>query len=256
MVRDEDKASSLKSFEINIVYGNYNNYNSILNAFSGIDKLLFISSGDIKNRSKQHLQVVKAAKKSKVKHIFYTSQDHKTDDKTSAAYFIMKSHLDTENAIMKSGMDYTILRNGVYLDMLPLFLENKVIDNGIYLPAGNGKIAFALRDEMSEVAANLLNSTGHKNKIYNITGKGVSFLEIATMIYQITNKNITYFSPNLDTYLKTAVISGIPRESAKILGSLAVAAQQGEFEGKDSIMETFLARKPVKINEYLKKMYN
>ena len=128
-----------------------------LNAFSGIDKLLFISSGDIRNRSKLHLQVVKAAKKSNVKHIFYTSQEHKTDDKTSSIYFIMKSHLATENAIMRSGMDYTILRNGVYLDMLPLFLGNKVIENGIYLPAGNGKIAFALRNEMSEVAANILN---------------------------------------------------------------------------------------------------
>lgn len=47
------------------------------------------------------------------------------------------------------------------------------------------------------------------------------------MIYRITNKNITYFSPNLETYLKTVVNLGTPKEYAKIVGSLAVAAQQG-----------------------------
>ncbi len=32
--------------------------------------------------------------------------------------------------------------------------------------------------------------------------KGVRFLKIATMIYEITNKNITYVSPDIETFIK------------------------------------------------------
>lgn len=255
MARDEVKAKLLTPFGVNIVFGNYNDYNSMIDAFSGIDKLLFVSSGELGNRSEQHRQVVKAAKNAKVKHIFYTSQIHKTDNPSSPMKFVMKSHLATEIAIIKSGMNYTILRNGLYLDMLPLFLGDKVIENGIFLPAGNGEIAFTLRSEMAEVAATILSSEGHKNKIYDISGKAVSFLDIATNIYQITNKNITYVSPDLDSYINTTVKQGMPREYAKMLGGFAMAAQQGELEGENSPIEKFLGRKPTSVSAFLEKMY-
>jgi len=227
----------------------------MINAFAGIDKLLFVSSGELGNRSEQHRQVVKAAKNAKVKHILYTSQIHKTDNPSSPMKFVMKSHLATEIAIMKSGMNYTILRNGLYLDMLPLFLGDKVIENGIFLPAGNGGIAFTLRSEMAEVAATILSSEGHKNKIYDISGKAVSFLDIATNIYQITNKNITYVSPDLDSFINTTVKQGMPREYAKMLGGFAMAAQQGELEGENSPIEKLLGRKPTSVSVFLEKMY-
>ncbi len=255
MARDEVKAKLLTPFGVNIVFGNYNDYNSMINAFAGIDKLLFVSSGELGNRSEQHRQVVKAAKNAKVKHILYTSQIHKTDNPSSPMKFVMKSHLATEIAIMKSGMNYTILRNGLYLDMLPLFLGDKVIENGIFLPAGNGGIAFTLRSEMAEVAATILSSEGHKNKIYDISGKAVSFLDIATNIYQITNKNITYVSPDLDSFINTTVKQGMPREYAKMLGGFAMAAQQGELEGGNSPIEKLLGRKPTSVSVFLEKMY-
>lgn len=255
IARDKIKAKLLEELGINVIIGDYNDYQSMINAFSGIDKLLFVSSGEMKNRAVQHKQVVKVAKKAGVKHIFYTSQIHETDDPKSPIKFVMKSHLATEIAIMKSGMYYTILRNGLYLDMLPLFLGKNVIENGIYLPAGNGKIAFTLRKEMAEVAANILNSQGHKNKIYDVCGNGVTFLEIAAIIHKITNKNITYVSPDLETFTKIVIDSGIPKEYAKMLGGFCLAAQQGELGGKNSKMEMLLDRKPTSTEEFLEKMY-
>jgi NAD(P)H dehydrogenase (quinone) len=255
MARDKVKADLLKTLGVNIVLGDYNDYQSMIEAFSGIHKLLFVSSGEMKNRGTQHKQVVKAAKKSGVKHILYTSQIHNTDDPKSPMKFVMKSHLVTEIAIMKSGIDYTILRNGLYLDMLLLFLGTNVLENGIFLPAGNGKIAFTLRSEMAEVAANIITAEGHKNKIYDVAGKGVSFLEIASMIHHFTNKNITYVSPDIDTYIKSTMASGIPKEYAKMLGGFALAAQQGELGGINSKMEMLLERKPTSTEEFLEKMY-
>ena len=169
LVRDDLKAEYLKSLDINIVIGDYNNYESLIKAFNGIDKLLFVSSGEIYNRIEQHLNVIKAAKKTRIKHIIYTSQIHKTTNSNSPMSFVMESHIMTENALVESDIHFTILRNGLYLDMLPLFLGKEVIEKGVFLPAGEGKIAFALRSEMAEAAANILTSEFHENKIYKIT---------------------------------------------------------------------------------------
>lgn len=251
LVRNEVKAKELKAIGIKIVVGDYDDYNSLVPSFAGIDKLLLVSSSEIKNRINQHKKVIKAAKTAGVKHILYTSQLHKTDERTSPIYFIMKSHLATEIEIMKSGINYTIFRNGLYLEILPLFLGKNVLENGIILPSSQGKIAFSLRSEMAEATANILTTDGHKNKIIDISGNGVSFTEIASMISQITEKNITYLSPSYDTFISNAINIGMPKEQAKILGSFALAAQHGELEGDNSLLDKFLGRKSTSVFDFL-----
>ena len=83
----------------------------------------------------------------------------------------MESHLKTEEALKASGMDYTILKNTLYMDLVPAFLGENVIESGlIYLPAGNGRVAAVLRSEMAEAAANVLTSGNHAMKTYHLIG--------------------------------------------------------------------------------------
>ncbi len=255
MVRDKAKSAELKKLGINVLYGDYANFESMVKAFTGIDKLFFVSGGDLKQRSEQHKQVVKAAKRAGIGHIFYTSQLHKSDDRASPIHFILKSHLATEIAIMKSGIDYTILRNGLYIDMLPAFLGKNVLENGIFLPAGQGRIAFALRSEIAEATANLMISAGHRNKIYEMSANAVSFTEIAACISQLTGKNITYLSPDLGTFNTTLAKQGTPKLLVKMLGGFAAAAQQGELQGTNAQLGKILGRKPTSVADFLKEMF-
>lgn len=254
MVRDYTKAAKLKSLNVNIVYGDYNNYSSMLDAFSGIDKLLFVSSNALENRSEQHLQVVNAAVDSGIKDILYTSQKHK-EVNFSLIESIVSSHIVTENAIKESGMNYTILRNGIYMEILPSFLGNNIFKHGIYLPAGSGKVGFALRSEMAETAAKILISKGHKNKTYNISGDSYSFIDIAEYISQITGKNITYLSPSLEAFLNTMIYLGMPKIYAKMIGGFCAATRQGELEIDSSKMEKLLGRKPLTVKQYLEEIF-
>lgn len=256
LVGDEDNAKELDSLGIKIIAGNYDDCNSLVSSFAGIDKLLFVSDNDIKNRIIQYKKVIKAAKIAGIRHVFYTSQLHKTDQRTSPSYFIMKSHLAAEVEIMKSGINYTIFRNGLYLETLPMFLGEKFLENGIILPAGQGKMAFSMRSEMAEATANILTSEVQKNKIIDISGDGVSFTEIASMISQIIGKNITYLSLSYDTYINDALNSGMSKEHARIAGGFAAAAQQGELEGNKFHLEKFLERKPTTVLEFLKRSYS
>ncbi|WP_418499356.1 SDR family oxidoreductase [Flagellimonas sp.] len=254
MVRDFTKVDALKALNVNVVFGDYNNYGSLLTAFSGMDKLLFVSSNELENRNEQHSQVVNAAVQSGIKYMLYTSQEHK-EVNFSLIEFVLSSHLATEYAIKGSGIDYTILRNGVYMDLLPSFLGENIFKYGIHLPAGNGKIGLALRGEMAETAAKVLLSSEHKNKTYSVSGDCCSFSEIAEHISQITGKNITYLSPGLDTFLNTVVNQGMSQKCIKMIGGYAAATRHGELESDSSQMEKLLGRKPVTVKQFLEESF-
>lgn len=165
LVRDESKAASLKEAGVDVRIGNYDDYNSLVKAFTGVDKLLLVSSNDEANRAGQHISAVNAAKEAGVKHILYTSVNYKVIDH-SAIDFITSAHLVTEDHIITSGLVYTFFADNLYADVLPLFFGDHVPDSGIVFPAGEGKVPFASRTDMAEAIANVLAGEGHENKTY------------------------------------------------------------------------------------------
>ena len=50
LVRDRTKATDLISRGINTKVGDYNDYSSLIEAFTGVDKLLLVSGSDIVNQ--------------------------------------------------------------------------------------------------------------------------------------------------------------------------------------------------------------
>lgn len=256
LVRDEEKAADLKSKGITIRIGDYNNYEQLVAAFTGVEKLLLVSGSDVVNRGKQQENVVNAAKQAGVKHILYTSFERKNDTETSPIALLGKSHIDTENLIKASGLTYTIFRNNLYLDALPMFFGEQVLTTGIFLPAGDAKSAFAWRNDMAEATANVLTSQGHENKEYSLSNtENISIREIAQDLTEIVGKQINYVSPPQDVYLETLTKAGVPAEYIGMLAGFAEAIKQGEFSTEKTDLETLLGRKPTTAKQYFSMVY-
>lgn len=256
LVRDVTKAEDLKTKGINIKIGDYDNYASLLEAFKGVDKLLLVSGTDVVNRGKQQINAVNAAKEAGVKHIIYTSFERKNDTETSPIAFLTKPHIETENQIKASGMAYTILRNNLYLDALPMFLGEQVLETGIFLPAGNTQGAFALRNDMAEAAANILTSQGHENKEYSLSNsENVSLQEIAQDLSAIAGKQINYVSPPQEVYVDALTKANVPAEYIGMFSGFAEAIKQGEFSAEKTDLENLLGRKPTTTKVFLNAVY-
>jgi NAD(P)H dehydrogenase (quinone) len=257
MVRDTGKAENLKAKGINIIKGDYTDYQSLVDAFKGVDKLYFVSSSDVMNRFTQHENVVKAAVEAKVGHIFYTSAQRKSEDGTSPIGIVGDAHWMTDKLIKESGLTYTILKHALYTDILPMFMGDKVLETGIFLPAGDGKVSFATRKDMAVAASILLTTEGHENKVYEISGEtAYSFTDIANILSELSGKIVSYHAPSTEQFTQQLQSMGLPNEAIMGMTTFCQAIAQGEFNFPGTTLKNILGRNPESVKDYLKAAYS
>lgn len=256
LVREEAKAGDLKNKGVTLKTGDYEDYHSLLEAFRGVDKLLLVSGSDIVKRGKQQENAVNAAREAGVKHMLYTSFDRKNETQTSPIALVAKAHIDTEQQIKASGMSYTIFRNNLYADVIPMFLGEHVASTGVFFPAGEGKTAFATRSDMAEAAATVLAGEDHENKEYVLANtENVSFAEISQMLTGIFGTNVAYVNPSTEAFTDALSQAGVPAEIIGMSVGFAEAIRQGEFSTTSTDLEKLLGRKPATVKEFLTGVY-
>jgi NAD(P)H dehydrogenase (quinone) len=257
LVRDAAKGEPFKQLGVEVAVGSYDDKTSLVTAFKDVDKLYFVSSSDIANRGQQHENVVSAAKEAKVGHVIYTSFQRKNETATSPIYFVAASHLLVERLLQESGLKYTILKHGIYTEMIPLFAGEKVLEtNVIFLPAGEGKTAFALRGDLAEAGVAVLTGVGHENRSYELTGpEAVSYTDIAVKLSAVTGKTISYVAPTTEVFSAELTKAGVPAEYIGLFAGFSKAAKEGEFANVTTDLEKLIGRKGGTVGEYLEQVY-
>lgn len=256
LVRDESKSSELKSRGIQIRIGDYQDFDSLKSAFRGVEKLLLISSSsEIPQRFEQHKNAINAAKEIGVSHIIYTSFDMKDLRKSIMAEDV-QYHADTSDYLKKIALPYTLMDNTLYADLIPIISGNNIMDEGISIPAGNGRTPFLPITEMAEAIAVVLTTSGHENKEYVIAAeRAISFAEIADLISEITGKTIAYNQTGKSSYISQLTHQGISGDDAAYLSRFAEAIAKGEFDTNKSDIELILGRSPISLKDFLRGIY-
>lgn len=253
-VRDEAKAAALKAKGVAICTGNYNDVNSLTVAMHGVDKVLLVSSSDPNGRLQQQLNVIDVARQSGVGCIAYTSRS--LQDRNTLANQMMAEHFSTEDYIKQSGLPYTIFRNALYMDTVPLFVGKDVLERGITLPAGAGKVAFALRKEMGEAIANVLAGEDCENKTYQFTGsEAYSYYDVARVLSELSGKKVAYTPMDAAGYKEQMLPTGIPEMRL----NMTIAFQTDIANGQEAIvtneLEEKLGRKPSNLHQGLQTLF-
>ena len=255
---DKAKAYEAKGYELRVA--DYDNSDKLEAAFKDIEILYFVSASDIPSREPQHKNVVTAAKNAGVKHVVYTSPGRKDESQDSPVAAVMDAHIKTEKWLQESGIAYTILRHNLYAEVVPMFLgEKEALLNSktVFLPTGEGKTAFASRDELAEAGAAVLkNHQAHENKTYTLDGlEAVDFTKIAAILTEVTGEEISYVSPDVDTFKTTMASYGVPEAAIGMMLSFSLGIAQGEFNSEENDLEKLLSRKPQDLKSFLQEVY-
>jgi NAD(P)H dehydrogenase (quinone) len=198
VVRDKKKAQPLVQRGVDVRVAHYGDPAALKAAFSGVDRLLLISSSEVGKRTKQHKNVVDAAKAAGVKRIVYTSAPKATTTKLVVA----PEHKATEENILQSGMEYTILRNNWYTENYKDRVETARKTGAVVASAGVGRVASATRADYAAGAAAVLLGTGHEGKVYELGGDHAwDFNELAETIGKIIGKPVEYKSVDAGTLI-------------------------------------------------------
>lgn len=255
-VRDEIKAADLKEKGVSIRVGNYDDVGSLDNAMQGVEKVLLISSNDEQNRMRQHKNVINSAKGAGVKCIAYAGRNLK--DRNTLVNKLMEDHFETEDYIKESGLSYIIFRNTLYMDVLPLFVGGeKVLENGINLPAGNGKVSYALRSDLGEAMANVLADSDCDNRVYKFTAsKAYFFDDIANIISKLSGKKVGYTDAEQSIFETQMKERGVPEVAIKKTVGFLTDIKNGQEAEVTTDLENALGRKSVMPETGLKELFN
>ncbi len=257
LVRDESKAAELKSKGLQIKLGDYQDLESLKSAFRGVDKLLLVSSSsDIGKRFEQHKNAINAANESGVGHIIYTSFDMKNLQQSIMGGEV-RYHAYTADYLRQTGIPYTLMNNTMYADMIPFLVGKDILNNGISIPAGDGKTPFLPISEMAEANAVVLTTPGHENKEYIIASEtAFSFAEIADLLSDISGKTLAYHQPDVIAYVAQLIQAGLSEDDAAYIARFCGAIARGEFDTNKSDVKRLLGRSPVSLKEFLQNIYS
>ncbi|PPK88444.1 NAD(P)H dehydrogenase (quinone) [Neolewinella xylanilytica] len=257
---DGNTTAGFRDRGLDVRIGDYDKPEELASAFDGIEVLYFVSSSDVENRLKQHENVVSAAQRASVKHIIYTSSVRETEGPETVLHPIVDAHKQTEDRIMESGMDYTILRHNLYAEVAPLFIgdrEQLLGSKTVYLPAGDGRVALAPRRDLAEAAAILLaDPAAYRNRVLSLNGsERVTFSEVATMLGDILDTKIDYVSPGREEFRKTMKTHGVPEGAIWMTDIFSTGIAEGEFAGPSDELEKILGRKTSSLQDFFRETY-
>lgn len=136
--------------------------------------------------------MLKAAQEAGVKYILRMSVIGADPD---SEYALMQVHGESDQAVIDSGIPYTIIRPNSFMQNYILYYGNFIKNEGtMYLAQADGKSSFVHVNDVADVAAEILmNPAPHMNKIYDITGaKSLTNQDVAEIISSAADKPVTY----------------------------------------------------------------
>ncbi|MYR62203.1 NAD(P)H-binding protein [Streptomyces sp. SID625] len=225
VVRTPEKAADLAERGVRVAVADYNAPETFDGLFAAGDKVLLVSGNEFdKGRVQQHRVVIDAAKAAGVALLAYTSAPG------SLKAALADDHRGTEEALLASGLPYTLLRNGWYHENYTENLAPALEHRAVVHAAGAGRLSSASRADYAAAAVAVLTGEGHENKTYELGGdEAWGFAEFAAELSRQTGEEIVYRDVSVEEFQAVLTGAGLPEAFAAILAGVDASIEKGEL---------------------------
>lgn len=255
LARDPAKAADLAAEGIEIRQGDYFDYDGLLRAFEGIEKVMLVSATAFTDRNTQHENVINAARDAGVRHIVYMPIIQKAGSGFNMPQVTEEDRF-VEKSLKASGLIYTLVRHPPFLENIETYAGGNPLEKGVLAPTGAGKAAYASREDLAEAHAVVLSEAGHEDKDYALYGgPAVSFADIAQILSDISGKPVPFNAISDQDYIPRLMSLGLPEPAAGFMLKWVQGVNAGEWDDQTGDLEKLLGRKPTAPTEFLQASY-
>ena len=247
VVRDPGRAPRLAGAEV--AAASYDDPERLRRAFQGARTLVMVSASEDPDRLRLHANVVDAASDAGVERIVYTSFFGAAPDCT---FTFGRDHWHTEERIKASGLTWTMLRDSLYLDFLPLMVGPDGVIRG---PAGDGRVAAVTRDDIADVAVAVLleGGDGHAGRTYDLTGpEALTMAEVAEQLTAFAGRPVTYHAETLEEAYASRAHYGAPDWEVAGWVTTYAAIANGDLEAVSGDVAAVAGHPPTSLAEFLR----
>jgi NAD(P)H dehydrogenase (quinone) len=243
VVRDRSRAPEFERAEVRKAPRGYGDLEDMKRALDGAETLFLVPAAEAADRIDQHRTAVDAAVAAGVGRIVYLSFVNASPD---ATFTLVRHHWATEEHVRATGLPCTFPRMSLYMDFIPTMAGDDGVIRG---PAGDGRLAPILREDVAAACAAILASDDHDGKTYDLTGtQAFTLAEIAEAIgARFENETIE------EAYASRAHLGAPDWEVEGWVTSYAAVAA-GELDVVSDDVRRLTGEEPATLEQYLRRL--
>ncbi|WP_371780832.1 NAD(P)H-binding protein [Streptosporangium subroseum] len=214
---------------------------SLADGFAGVDTLLLISAGYGEDDVviARHGAAIEAASIAGIGHIVYTSLSAAGDH---LAYAL--AHRWTERRLREGAAGWTILRNGLYAELLATLAS--VVDGRITAPLGDGRLAAVAREDLADAAVRVVTDiSAHAGRTYELVGEqAVGGADLAAALTKDGGSAVSYEPGTLAQAREVFAAFGLAPFQVPMLVSTYSSIANGFMSDTEGDLRTLLGKAP------------
>lgn len=206
IVRDPEKAAALRAGGLETVIGDLQDDAALARALVDVDRA-FLLMANTDNQCLLEKNFIDSARKAGVSQLVKLSAIG-ADSASSAV--LKRYHGEVEEYLRQSGLVYTVIRAGFFMDNLFTCAPSIAREDRFCLPMGSGQTAPIDIRDVAEAALAALTQPGHENKTYLVTGADMlSFADMAAVFSEVLGREIRYVDVPEEEFRQQLIAAGL-----------------------------------------------
>lgn len=254
LVHRAEQADQLKVLgAAEVVTGDLRDQQALAHAFSGVSSVYHIAP----NMSPDELDIgraaIQAAQEAGLSHFVYHSVLHPQVEDMPHHWLKLR----VEEALFKSGLDFTILQPAAYMQNL-LGYREAILSRGVYAVPYSVDSCQSLVDlnDVAEVAAAVLTEPGHTHAVYELASPDApSAREIAALVSERIGRPVQAETIDRWEWEAKARAGGMQDYAVNTLKKMFEYYEKYNFLGNPNVLGWLLGRPPRRFVQFLQETF-
>jgi len=229
-------------------FGDYNQPESLAEAYAGLDRLLIIPSLDAGKRGAQNVAAIDAAVKADVKHIVFMSA---AGARQAEGPVLGTPYWWGEQRLIATAPAWTILRMNFYAESFAQQAQMSLAQ-GVLTGLAENRVAFVARGDVAAAAAGILIGDCYAGATYNATGpERLSGAQRAALVAEITGRPLAFLVIAEEQLRAGLTQASLPAQVVNTVISIQASFAEGAFDIVTGDIERLGGRPPKPLREVL-----